>query len=140
MKRRSKPRPQTISVCAEFHEDDGVDPRRYFKAPSRGDTRKTLQLCKQVLQTLRAVLSGGMREAVLGEVEVQSVLPAPDSSRLLITVVPTTAAAGLALDEIRRALKRAQPWLRSEVAGAVSRKRAPDLVFEVHPAEVPCNG
>jgi ribosome-binding factor A len=135
MKRRPKPRPQTLPVCAEFHEDDGVDPRRLFKRESHRDDRKTLQLCKQVLQVLTLVLSGGCQEQVLREVEVQSVQPAPDSSRLQVCVRLPRRVAEISREAVAQALRRAQPWLRAEVAAAITRKRVPDLVFHVRPCE-----
>lgn len=131
MSRRRKARTQTISVCAELNEDDGVDPRRFFRKGQTHDDRKTRQLCKQVLRTLSFVLAGECRDEVLCELIVQSVVPAPDSSRLLVTVQPGPAASTITRQEILERLQRACPFLRQEVAAAVSRRKVPELTFEV---------
>ena len=48
--------------------------------------RKALQLCAQVAQTLGVVLAGECGEDLLRELFVTSVVPAPDSSRLLVMI------------------------------------------------------
>jgi ribosome-binding factor A len=72
---------------------------------------------------------------VLRELTVVSVEPAPDVSRLLVSVAPVLAAgrgAGevSAIDVLTR-LNAAARWLRSEVASAITRKRAPELMFVI---------
>lgn len=133
MKRRMIRRPRRESLCAELGEDDGIDPRRFFKNEDAGDDRKTQQLCKQVFRTLVLVLGGECRDAVLHEVEIQSVLPAPDSSRLLVTVEFGGSLRARTPEDILGRLQAVQPFLRCEVAAAICRKRAPDLVFQVLP-------
>jgi len=135
MSRRRKLRPQRISLCAELDEDDGIDPRRFFAEGQTHDDRKTRQLCKQVLRTLSFVLAGECRDEVVSELVVHSVVPAPDSSRLLVTLEPAPHAPPVASDEILARLQRAYPFLRQEVAAAVSRRKVPELTFEVVPRE-----
>jgi ribosome-binding factor A len=57
---------------------------------------------------------------------VEEVLPAPDCGHLLVHVV---IPAGLSVVDAMAALGREAPGLRSEVASAISRKRAPELCF-----------
>jgi ribosome-binding factor A len=57
---------------------------------------------------------------------VEEVLPAPDCGRLLVHVA---IPSGLSVVDAMAALGRAAPGLRSEVASAISRKRAPELCF-----------
>ncbi len=135
MKWPRKPRPQAPDVCAELWEDDGVDPRKFFKVAARRNDRKLLQLCKQVQRSLSFLLGSECRDRVLQELEVISVSPAPDSSRLLVSVRAAKPGQQFSRDVLLETLKRAQPWLRTEVAAVVSRKRAPELVFEVCPYE-----
>ena len=98
--------------------------------------QKARQLCRQVYRTLSGGLAGtsaGEGDAVLGDLAVHSVVPAPNASRLLVNVYLTTSAQ-VDLQLLRDRLERATPRLRAEVAGAIVRKRAPELVFNIVPA------
>lgn len=134
MKRRKTDRSQTDAVCDELHEDDGIDPRRFFRPEKTHDNRKAHQLCKQVERTLNLVLAA-CHDDVLRDLLVDSVVPAPDSSRLLVTVQPGPQALAVRIDEVHQRLERVRPFLRQQAAAAVCRKKAPDLVFEVRPRE-----
>jgi ribosome-binding factor A len=114
--------------------DDGADPRDFFKKenPARGQGRKTQQLCQQVSQTLQQVL-GEAADVRLQALLVTEVAPAPDASQLLVLLTPL-AGGEIDFAEIDAALASAGGWLRSEVAAAIHRKRAPSLVFRVLPA------
>ncbi len=57
---------------------------------------------------------------------VEEVSPAPDCGRLLVHVV---IPAGMSITDAIAALGREAPRLRSEVAMAITRKRAPELSF-----------
>jgi len=57
---------------------------------------------------------------------VEEVSPAPDCGRLLAHVV---ISGDLPIAEAMIALGRETPRLRSEVASAITRKRAPELCF-----------
>jgi ribosome-binding factor A len=94
--------------------------------------RKAWQLCRQVGHTLDEVLAD-CRDAVLRGLRVDGVQPFPDASRLLVTVsfIDNRPEAihdpGRAIER----LERASGHLRSEVATAVTRKRAPLLVYRL---------
>jgi hypothetical protein len=92
--------------------------------------RKTFQLCGQVMRTLNEILPG-LDDEVLQSLYVKSVLPAPDDSRLLVTV--TAGVPGEVVDPlmVMAHLGHAAANLRSEVAASITRKRAPTLVYEV---------
>ncbi|HJT30680.1 MAG TPA: hypothetical protein VJ783_01345 [Pirellulales bacterium] len=94
--------------------------------------RKTLQLCSQVADTLNYVFSGDCDDELLQSLQVASVVPAPNSSQLLVTVYPVVAP-GVAFDaaEVRRRLSEISGWLRSEVARSITRKKAPKLLFQL---------
>ena len=82
-------REQMLQLCGEIHEDDGVDPREFFKSgrgPRKQD-HKAKQLCRQAAETLDQVLSGEIGDPRLACLRVVSVQPAPDASRLLVTVM-----------------------------------------------------
>jgi ribosome-binding factor A len=115
--------------------DDGGDPRRSHDRRTwaefaRKPGRKALQLCGQVRDAVSGVLAG-CSDAVLRELTVVAVAPAPHSGRLLVTV-----AVGPTADVIDRPtalahLSRAAGLIRRELAAAVSRRKVPELVFAV---------
>jgi ribosome-binding factor A len=110
--------------------DDGLDPRVFFQKSSRKKTnRKALQLAGQVAETLNWVLGWESSNEILRSMSVESVVPAPDSTRMLVTV----RFAGGALGEAQEHLHRAAGKLRSEVAASIHRKRVPELIFRVIP-------
>ncbi len=121
------------SLCAEVHPDDGADPRVFFrKDGSRGKPRhKARQLCQQVLEILDGLLAGQSGDDRLLDLAVVAVEPAPDASRLLVTVTPRPSAVPPDPLAILASLDRASGWLRSEVASEITRKRAPLLAYRV---------
>ncbi len=119
-----------LAGASSLGPEDGLDPR----LERRGDDgrplgRKTLQLCGQVARTLREVLPG-CGDAVLRDLEVISVTPA-GSGRLLVTLGLAASAQRSTGPVIFEHLSRAHGWLRNEVASAVHRRKAPDLVFQL---------
>lgn len=91
--------------------------------------RKERQLCRQAREALSEALAT-LDDGVLMDVWVAAVEPAPDGSRLAVIV---QAPRDAPLDEVRARLDRVAGYLRAEVAGAIHRKRAPTLVFQVLP-------
>ena len=119
---------------------DYADPLRVFGPggrPAPKNDRKTMQLCSQVQRTVEQVLLGDLDDDVLRNLYVVSVEPAPDDSRLLVTVGPF--ASGVAIDPIQvmEHLGLASAHIRAEVAGAITRKKAPSLVYQVIPPMPP---
>jgi ribosome-binding factor A len=132
MEPRKVSRRDVLRSCAEAGPGDGLDPR-YDRPdePRKVANRKALQLCRQVADTLALVLTGDSADGMLRDLVVEAVAPAPNSSRLLVTVSPSVGAAGADLDAIRRCLERARGRLRGEIAVAIHRRRVPDLTFRV---------
>jgi ribosome-binding factor A len=96
-----------------------------------GLDRKALQLCHQVAETLEEVLAE-CGDSYLQGLRVLDVEPAPDASRLLVTLaVDGLLDEDLDLDRVHDHLARASGHLRSEVATAITRKRAPVLVYRL---------
>jgi ribosome-binding factor A len=127
MAKRRFSRKPPAGLCAEPEADDGIDPRFLPKgAQSRVTNRKALQLCKQVERALSVALEGD----VLRDLTVQSVLPAPDSSRLLVTFSHRGGEA-IASAAVLAALDEARARLRAAVAAAIHRKKTPELAFHV---------
>jgi ribosome-binding factor A len=117
-------------LSADTAPDDGLDPRHDRRGGRPAGKRKALQLCREVERTLSAVLAGECDDDLLRDLVVLSVVPAPNAVRLLVTVA-LRASAGVPVEEALRRLLRAAGHLRSEVAAAVSRRKAPELAFRV---------
>jgi ribosome-binding factor A len=118
--------------------DDGRDPR-YDKPeqPNKVKNRKALQLCGQVAETLSFVLSGECDDDLLRDLLVESVVPYPTAVRLLVTLVPSVSADNVPMEQIAERLELVRGKLRSEVASAIHRRKAPDLLFRVLRPEDP---
>jgi len=114
-------------LCTELTTDDGIDPRFDVKhSHGKVSNRKALQLCRQVERTLSIAFEGDL----LRDLTVESVVPAPDSSRLLITLRyhgPNTVVTAA----IHEALKACHARLRGEIAADIHRRKTPDLTFHV---------
>ncbi|WP_425398868.1 hypothetical protein [Aeoliella sp.] len=119
-----------LAHCGEIHEDDGIDPREYFRVgrDSSKLDRKAKQLCRQVAETVDQILAGETGDDLLRELRVAQVIPAPDASRLQITV---EASPGAKLDhrEVDQRLGQVTGFVRSAVAAAITRRKAPALTF-----------
>jgi ribosome-binding factor A len=126
-------RAHLLAHCDELRDDDGVDPRTFFKPASdrSKQTRKTGQLCRQVAETLNLVLGSQFDDPELINLQVAAVSPAPDSSRLLVTVVYDGALYQELSQDLQARLVRVAGRLRAEVAASITRKRAPQLSFRV---------
>ena len=114
-------------LCVEWTADDGIDPRLSSKRTrEKVSNRKALQLCRQVQRTLSGALEGDL----LRDLTVESVVPAPDSARLLITVV-FHGSDTVATVDVLAALAQHHARLRAQVAAAIHRKKTPELTFDV---------
>jgi ribosome-binding factor A len=131
MKPKKPSRKEMLRSCADVGPGDGTDPRLEPRDDSgKVMNRKALQLCGQVAQALGLVLAE-CGDLVLRDLAVASVRPAPTSARLLVTVYPLTLAGTASAAAVLERLHRAAGLLRSEVAAAVHRRKAPELLFRV---------
>jgi ribosome-binding factor A len=135
---------QADVLYAEAGEDDGQVPtmqawrrqraRRARRAESHGPAtdRKAWQLCRQVAVTLDEVLAE-CGDGVLRGLHVVSVAPFPDASRLLVTLTSIDDRPGemIGAGSVLEHLEHATGHLRCEIASAVTRKRAPVLVYQL---------
>ena len=131
-RKRSRGR-ELLGGAAEVGSEDGTDPRRdYDRRGLHGKPpgRKAHQLCGQVANALLVILPG-LADEVLRELTVVSVEPAPHSGRLRVTVAGLAPADATDFDAVGEHLHRAAGLIRSEVAAAVHRRKAPELVFHV---------
>jgi ribosome-binding factor A len=131
MKHNQPSRKRIQPLCSEPGPEDGIDPREVLRqvARKRGG-RKTQQLCGQVAEALNYAFAAVCNDDVLRELSVVAVQPAPDESRLLVTVgpaLPGPCDPSQVMIRSQTALGR----LRSEVAAAIHRKKVPELAFHV---------
>lgn len=108
---------------------DWVNPPEGTPTPPKA-SRKALQLCSQVAETLGQVLAE-QEDDDLRDLQVVEVAPAPDASHLLVTVRPFSPQADPVA--LLSRLGDASGRLRTEIASAVTRRRAPALTFRVVP-------
>ena len=132
MSRRRQVKIDVAGLADEAGPEDGVDPkelqRKPWDAPKQAG-RKALQLCGQVRDVLHAALAG-CGDGVLQAVAVVGVEPAPHTGRLRVTVA-VPADGSVSREQAATHLDRAVGLLRTEVAGAIRRRKAPELVFAV---------
>jgi len=120
------------SACDVPGPGDGLDPRLESREqPHKVKNRKALQLCGQVAETLALVLSGECGDDLLRDLLVESVVPYPTSVRLLVTLLPAGSAADVPMNQYLERLEHVRGKLRTEVALAIHRRKAPDLIFRV---------
>ena len=148
------PKEQIRGLCAELGEEDGLDPRFAPRRTGHGGrsrssgagpgpglgfgphgtpvNRKAYQLCRQVAVTLDEVLAD-CGDSVLRNLYVVEVTPFPDASRLMVAVasVDGKTERELGPEVVLEHLQHASGHLRCEVAAAVTRKRAPVLVYRL---------
>ena len=130
-RRRLELSPRADLPCAELRLDDGVHPRDHFRN-ERGpnNRRKDWQLCKQVFQALSLELACLQHRPWAREMYVHSVEPAPDASRLLVSVSFFTQREPDSAVEALCRLRGMTAALRLEVGAAICRKKVPALVFD----------
>jgi ribosome-binding factor A len=123
--RNRRQRESSSSIDPEFARALRGD-RRDSLSQGRQGERKAQQFCRQVQRALNLALADRYEDDGLNEVFVDEVTPAPDCGHLLVhVVVPANRSVLQTLSNLRRDAAR----LRSEVAMAISRKRAPELSF-----------
>jgi len=144
MKRFQASKEDGRAPFAEIAADDGhalqLSPRRRVRRrqgrgpglQNRANDRKACQLCRQVALALDEALAD-CGDDVLQNLRVLSVVPCPDASRLLVTVMSIDDRPGkiFASRTVLDHLENATGHLRCEVASAVTRRRAPVLVYQV---------
>ena len=130
-RKRSRQR-DLMASAADVGSEDGSDPKRFHDRRTWDQPRKTgrkaRQLCGQVTDAVRTTLAG-LADEVLQNLTVISVEPAPHSGRLLVTVAGPTTADVTDRTTTRERLNKACGLIRSRVASAVHRRKAPEIVF-----------
>jgi ribosome-binding factor A len=95
---------------------------------------KDRQVCRQVFDALSYALAE-LGDPVIARLALMSVDPAPDASRVLVTLAPTE---GVDIDDAYLRVRAVAAELRAEVAVEVNRRRVPELTFRIaHPGDAP---
>ena len=132
-----KPRPKRLRAngALPFVDPifaDAMVPHRARSASREERKEKTddkaMQVCRAAQRALSLALAGECDDDVLRSLYVESVLPAPDASRLLVCVV-MPRGVDASIEDVLARLERVHGLLRSAVARSVTRKRAPELSF-----------
>jgi len=91
---------------------------------------KDRQVCRQVFDALSLALAD-LDDPLLDDVALVAVDPAPDASRVVVTL---TTRADIDPATVRARLLELLPDLRAEVAAELTRRRIPELTFHITPA------
>jgi ribosome-binding factor A len=91
---------------------------------------KDLQVCRQVFDVLTYALAE-LDDPLIDELVIASVMPAPNASRVSVTLVPSRSDLDVDSSEVLARLDEAAAELREEVASELSRRRVPELVFRI---------
>ena len=92
---------------------------------------KTAALCKQVRRVVSLALAGECGDPVLQSLIVDEVLPAPNAGRLLVRAFLPKGDASVGVIAVLQRLAAVEGVLRASVAEGISRKRTPELVFDI---------
>ena len=125
MRQHSRGRKGPEFIDPEFAEALYEDKSSHSSSDRQAE-RKAQQFCRQVQRALNLAFAERNVADGADGLFVEEVVPAPDCGRLLVHVV---IPEGLSVVDAMTALGRVAPGLRSEVASAISRKRAPELCF-----------
>jgi len=119
------------ALCAHQYPDDGVDPRDDKRRDAKYETKtdwKLRQLCKQVQRALQMSLGSLPQADGLAGAFVKEVTPAPNAGRLCVVIAVTDPGCQTSVAEI---LRQGSGRLRADVASAITRRRTPELTYEV---------
>lgn len=130
MSRRRQKADEFRSLAADRSPEDGGDPKEFHQKPwdaPKKAGRKAQQLCRQAKDALHGAL-GACGDPAVQAATVLAVEPAPHTGRLRVVLGAPADMGGAAVEA---GVQRAASHLRAEVAAAISRRHAPELVFEV---------
>lgn len=127
---------KTKESCDEFNQEDGIDPKILFRKGGRKQNhlKKDRQLCKQAFQLLSLAMDKYSATEWGEGMFIANITPDPDATRLKVTIgfyLPRTYEQALETLVQLRGLIRI---LRRELAVGISRKKVPDLIFDIAPA------
>ena len=93
--------------------------------------RKTLQLCRQIERSLSLVLAGELNDDRVRDLLILSVVPAPHSSHVLVTLQAPEPLMQEELWKLDEILAQYKGQLREAIAADIHRRKTPDLTLRV---------
>lgn len=130
MNNQSKWVNSAASLCLEFGEEDGIDPKYLTRKVGRKTARhKDLQLGKEASRIVALILADAVNHPLLSDLQVVSVLPEHNGQGLCVTVGHYGHNPEVTEVEVVGELKRIQGVMRYALAQAINRKRTPMLTF-----------
>ena len=129
--------------CGEIGDEDGLDPIALAKLHREAErseliarathpnaNRKALQLCRQVERALSFIIPDVGDERLLGSF-IASVVPAPHTHHLLVTVELAEIVSEVELVELQEFLLASKSRVRAEIAQSINRRKTPDVTLQV---------
>lgn len=126
-------------AAAEWREGDGVDPRIEKKREKRVSAQKSDYSALRLASQIRSILDLLIPQSghpLLSSIVVGTVEPYAKGSNFVVQVYSTDTAADYDPLEIKAALDSLKSFLRTEVAKDITRKKVPELKFDVLPPHV----
>jgi len=124
-RRRRKP-----SRAGELRAERAASPGDYLTASEAND-RKCLAFCAQVRRALEVAIAADCRDEALIELTILDVWPDPTTRRLRVWIGGPKDMDERKREQVLERLSGARGFLRAQVAGAIHRKRTPELAFEL---------
>jgi hypothetical protein len=129
-----RPHREPRDLCAQLHEDDGVDSRKENRDRAQTERSFTLadrRLCKLARRAIDVAMLGFARDPVLSRLHAHSVTF--ERGRLVVVLTPDRPLDEEELNDARARAGAARGTLRAAVAHSIVRKRTPDLSLDVSP-------
>jgi ribosome-binding factor A len=118
------------TLCLEFGEEDGIDPRYLARNSARKpSSHKLMQICKETGRIVSLLLADAVNRPLLNDLQVVSVLPEQNGVALCVTVAHEKQDFVVTEKEIVAALKPLQGLFRSVLAQTINRKHTTQLTF-----------
>lgn len=127
------------SRAGELRAERAAPPGDSLTAASETD-RKSLAFCAQVRRALEVAIAAECRDEALIELTILDVWPDPTTRRLRVWLGGPNDMDERKREQVLQRLSVARGFLRAQVAGAIHRKRTPELVFELVSGASPARG
>jgi ribosome-binding factor A len=133
MKQRKNTAKHNSELSGSLQPDDGVDPRYDVRetafSPSKVD-RKAAQLCSQIRRALEFIIPEALQDSDWDAL-VLDVQPAPNTGHLLVLLQAVEKLDEGGCQQLEVAVVQKSGLIRTAVAGAIQRRKAPTLTFRV---------
>ncbi|MDX1925330.1 MAG: hypothetical protein SFV81_02355 [Pirellulaceae bacterium] len=136
MKHQKNTAKHDTRLSGSLQPDDGVDPRYDVResgfSPSKVD-RKAAQLCSQVRRALEFIVPEALQDSDWDAL-VLDVQPAPNTGHLLVLLQAVQKLDEAGCRQLEAAVFQKSGIIRTAVAGAIQRRKAPTLTFRIVPS------